>query len=100
MSIDSNQPLDTSIRELFPELCGAPLDLESHAPSVIIRTFNDGSPALQEGVIRHYGLGRVTRVAQERADRLTNPAYRVWHERLALPPRDAGVAFVQGLWRR
>lgn len=27
-SLDSSEPLDTSIRELFPELCGAPLDLE------------------------------------------------------------------------
>jgi hypothetical protein len=92
--------LDSSVRELFPELCGAPLDLERHAAAVIVRVLNDGSPRLQESVIHHYGLQRVKRVAGERADRLTNPAYRAWRERLDLPPREPGVTFVQGLWRR
>jgi hypothetical protein len=89
-----------SLGELFPELCGAPIDLDQHAAAVIIRTLNDGSAALQERVIHYYGLDRVRRVAQERADRLTNPAYRAWHERLDLPPRAPDIAFVQGLWRR
>ena len=99
-AVHPTPPLDTSLRELFPELCGAPLDLERHAASVIVRTLNDGSSGLQERVIRHYGLDRVKRVAQDRADRLSNPAYRAWSERLNLPPRAPGVAFVQGLWRR
>jgi hypothetical protein len=100
-SADDRIPaLDSSLRELFPELCGAPVDLESHAASVVVRTLNDGSAALQERVIRHYGFDRVKRVAQARADRLSNPAYRAWSARLDLPARDAGVAFVQGLWRR
>jgi hypothetical protein len=97
---DRTLTLDASLREVFPELCGAPLDLESHAASVIMRTLNDGSPGLQERVILHYGLDRVKRVAQDRADRLSNPAHRAWRERLDLPPRAADVAFVQGLWRR
>jgi len=53
-----------SLREIFPELCGAPVDLERHATSVIIRTLNDGSAGLQERVIHHYGLDRVKRVAR------------------------------------
>jgi hypothetical protein len=89
-----------SLGELFPELCGASVDLDQHAASVIIRTLNDGPPALQERVIAHYGLDWIKRVAHERANRLTNPAYRAWRERLELPPRAPDVAFVQGLWRR
>jgi hypothetical protein len=92
--------LDASLRELFPELCGAPVDLEGHAASVIMRALNDGGSTLQEHVIGHYGIDRVKRVAQDRADRLSNPAYRAWRERLDLPPRAPDVAFVQGLWRR
>jgi len=89
-----------ALGELFPELCGAPVDLEGHAASVIVRALNDGASGLQERVIAHYGLDRVKRVAQARADRLDNPAYRAWRERLDLPPRAPDVAFVQGLWRR
>ena len=92
--------LDASIRELFPELCGAAVDLEAHASSVVLRALNNGSTALQEHVIGHYGLERVKRVAQARVDRLSNPAYRVWHEQLDLSPRASDVVFVQGLWRR
>lgn len=100
MSPAADPTLDHALRELFPELCGVSLDLERHAASVIVRTLNDGSPALQKRVIHHYGLDRVRGVAQERADRLSNPAYRAWRERLSLPPRDADVTLVQGLWRR
>lgn len=92
--------LAASLGELFPELCGAPVDLDQHAASVIIRTLNDESAGLQERVIHYYGLDRVKRVARDRADRLTNPAYRAWRERLDLPPRAPDIAFVQGLWRR
>jgi len=84
----------------FPEVCGAPVDLEAHAASIIIRALNDGSPALQERVLRHYGIARVKQIARSRVDRLTNPAYRQWRERLALPKREAAVEFVQGLWRK
>lgn len=93
-------PLESDLRDLFPELCGAPVDLKAHAVSVIMRALNDGSARLQQRVIEHYGLERVKRIARERADRLSNPAYRAWRERLDLPPRDPGVAFVQGLWRK
>ncbi|HKP76574.1 MAG TPA: hypothetical protein VJT67_13685 [Longimicrobiaceae bacterium] len=92
--------LRTSLRELFPELCGAPIDLERHAASVIVRALNDGSESLQEGVIRYYGLDRVRQVAAERTDRLTNPAYRAWRERLELPAGDPRVAYAHSLWRR
>jgi hypothetical protein len=92
--------LDLSVRELFPELCGKPVDLEAHAASVILRALNDGSAGLQEHVIRHYGFERVKRVAHARVDRLSNPAYRAWSERLELPQRDPEVIYVQGLWRR
>ena len=98
----SHQPGSTftaSLGEPFPELCGAPVDLEYHAASVIMRALNDGASGLQEHVIAHYGLDRVKRVAQARADRLSNPAYRAWRERLDLPTRAPDVAFVQGLWR-
>ena len=100
VSADTGTSLNSAVRELFPELCGAPLDVETHAAAVIVRALNDGSPALQDSVIAHYGFDRVRRVAQERADRLTNPAYRAWRMRLALPRREPDVAFVQGLWRR
>lgn len=92
--------LATSLGELFPEVCGEPIDLEAHAASVIVRALNDGSPAVQERVLRHYGIQRVKQVARSRVDRLTNPVYRQWRERLALPKRDAAVEFVQGLWRK
>lgn len=92
--------LAADLRDLFPELCGAPLDLEAHAPAVVVRALNDATPRVQQRVIEHYGLERVTRIARSRADRLSNPAYRAWRERLDLPPRDSGVAFVQGLWRK
>lgn len=88
------------VRELFPELCGAAVDLEAHASSIILRALNDGSTGLQEHVVRHYGFERVKRVAHAQVDRLTNPAYRAWRDRLELPPRDPGVAFIQGLWRK
>jgi hypothetical protein len=97
-SLADHNSLGASLLEIFPELCGAQFDLESHAASVIVRALNDGSPALQERVIHHYGLDRVKRVAEDRADRLTNPAYRAWRERLDLPPRPPDIAFVQGLW--
>jgi hypothetical protein len=93
-------PLTDDIRDLFPELCGAPVDLDVHAASVIMRALNDGSARVQQRVIEHYGMERVKRIAVERADRLSNPAYRAWRERLDLPPRDPAVAFVQGLWRK
>ena len=89
-----------SLGELFPELCGAPVDLEGNAASVIMRALNDGSSRVQEHVIDHYGLDRVKRIAHARADRLSNPAYRAWCERLDLPPRASDVAFMQGLWRK
>jgi len=97
---EHDSSLDTSVRELFPELCGAPVDLEAHAASVILRALNDGSAGVQDRVVRYYGFERVKRIAHARVDRLTNPAYRSWRERLDLPARDPGVAFVQGLWRR
>jgi hypothetical protein len=99
---DSTQPPEISeaLRDLFPELCGSPFDLETGAPSVVVRALNDGSPRVQQVVIDHYGLDRVKRIARSRADRLSNPAYRAWRERLELPTRDPGVAFVQGLWRK
>ena len=96
---ESESIFAASLGVLFPELCGAPINLDQHAASVIIRTLNDGSAGLQERVIHHYGLDRVKRVAQERADRLTNPAYRAWREQLDLPLRVSDIAFVQGLWR-
>lgn len=65
-------PLTASLGELFPELCGAPVDLEGHAASVIMRALNDGSPRVREHVIDHYGLERVKRIAHARADRLSN----------------------------
>lgn len=92
--------LAEDVRDLFPELCGAPVDLNAHAASVIMRALNDGSARLQQRVIEHYGFEHVKRVARERADRLSNPTYRAWRERLDLPPRDPGVTFVQGLWRK
>jgi hypothetical protein len=101
--MSSHQPeptLTASLGELFPELCGAPVDLDGNAASVIMRALNDGSSRVQEHVINHYGLERVKRVAHARADRLSNPAYRAWRDRLDLPPRPPDVAFVQGLWRR
>jgi len=90
--------LSACIRELFPELCGKPLDLEAHAASVIVRALNDGSGEMQDSVVRHYGLERVKQVARRRADRLSNPAYRAWRKRLDLPERDHAVEFVQGFW--
>jgi hypothetical protein len=99
-SRDRETTLSNSLGELFPELCGAPVDLEGHATSVIMRVLNDGSSGLQERLIRHYGIERVKRIAQDRADRLSNPTYRAWHKRLDLPPREPEIAFVQGLWRR
>ena len=102
MPAGSHDPTDlaTSVRELFPELVGRPIDLDAHAPSVILRALNDGSPELQADVVRHYGIDRVKQIARSRADRLTNPAYRAWRQRLELPERDPGVAFVQGFWRK
>jgi hypothetical protein len=103
MSSDSRQEaadFAAEVRELFPERCGAPVDPDAHEAAIVVRALNDGSPRLQQRVIEHYGVERVSRIARNRADRLTNPAYRVWRERLALPPRDPGVAFVQGLWRK
>jgi len=85
-------------RELFPELCGELVDFEKHAVSVIVRALNDGSPEVQDTVIRHYGMDRVKQVARARADRLSNPAYRTWRKRLHLPERDPSVTFIQGLW--
>ena len=85
-------------RELFPELCGELVDFETHAPSVIVRALNDGSPEVQDAVIHHYGIDRVKQVARARADRLSNPAYRAWRKRLQLPERDPSVKFIQGLW--
>lgn len=96
----AEEDLAGDLRGLFPELCGESPDLESHAGAIVVRGLNDGSPRLQEELIRHYGLERVKRIARSRADRLTNPAYRRWRERLDLPPRDPSVAFVQGLWRK
>lgn len=90
--------LPGSVGELFPELCGRPVDLEAHAASVIVRALNDGSAELQDAVVRHYGLDRVRQVARKRADRLTNPAYRAWRKRLDLPERDPAVERVQGFW--
>jgi hypothetical protein len=89
-----------AMRLLFPERSGTPVDAEAHAASVIVRALNDGSPTLVEPIVDHYGLERVGEVARSRVDRLTNPAYRAWRERLRLPPRDDSVAFVQGLWRK
>jgi hypothetical protein len=85
-------------RELFPELCGELVDFEAHAASVIVRALNDGSPDVQDAVIRHYGMDRVQQVARTRADRLSNPAYRAWRKRLRLPERDPSVTFIQSLW--
>jgi hypothetical protein len=42
-------------RELFPELAGQLVDVDVHAPSVIIRALNDGSAVLQDRVIGYYG---------------------------------------------
>jgi hypothetical protein len=92
--------ISEALRDLFPELGGSPFDLETGAPSVVVRALNDGSPRVQQVVIAHYGFDRVKRIAHSRADRLTNPAYRAWRERLELPMRDPGVTFVQGLWRK
>lgn len=91
--------LAREVRELFPELAGQPVDVDVHAPSVIMRALNDGSAALQDRVIGYYGEDVVRRVAVGRADRLTNPAYRFWRDRLGLPERDQEVEFVQSFWR-
>lgn len=99
-NLGRSNDLSDDLRDLFPELCGAPLDLEAHAAAVVMRALNDGSPSLQQRVIAHYGLDRIKRVARSRADRLSNPAYRAWRERLGLPPRTPDVSFVQGLWRK
>ncbi len=88
------------VQALFPERCGAPVDPDAHAAAIVVRALNDGTPPLQKRVFEHYGIERVSRIARSRADRLTNPAYRAWRERLSLPPRDPGVDFVQGLWRK
>jgi hypothetical protein len=88
-------------RELFPELCGKPIDLERYAVSIIYRALNDyPSTPLRNRIFRHYGLARVTEVAHARVDRLSNPAYRQWREAFDLPPRSPEIEFVQGLWMK
>jgi len=79
--------LSPDVRRLFPEV-GGPIDLEKHAASVLLRAVNDGSPALRERAL-----------AISRLNRLTNPAYRAYRERLHLPERDPGVTYMQSLWR-
>lgn len=90
--------LSHDVRRLFPEI-GAPIDLEKHAPSVLLRALNDGSPALRERVLAYHGPERSTALAFSRLNRLTNPAYRAYQERLHLPEREPGVTYMQGLWR-
>lgn len=90
--------LSRDVRRLFPEI-GAPIDLEEHAPSVLLRALNDGSPALCERVLAYYGPERSAALALSRLNRLTNPAYRAYRERLHLPEREPGVTYMQGLWR-
>lgn len=90
--------LSHDVRRLFPEV-GASIDLEQHAPSVLLRALNDGSPALRERVLAYYGPERSAALALSRLNRLTNPAYRAYRERLHLPEREPGVTYMQALWR-
>lgn len=100
MKTGAEEAFAREVRLLFPELAGTPVDVEAHAPSVIMRALNDGEPALQQAVIDYYGHDAVRRVAAARADRLSNPAYRLWRDRLELPPRDPSIEFVQSLWMK
>lgn len=90
--------LSRDVRRLFPEV-SEPIDLEEHAPSVLLRALNDGSPELRERVLAYYGPERSAALALSRLNRLTNPAYRAYRERLGLPEREAAVTYMQGLWR-
>ncbi|MGI8548988.1 MAG: hypothetical protein ACR2M1_16980 [Gemmatimonadaceae bacterium] len=90
--------LSHDVRRLFPEV-GAPIDLEKHALSVLLRALNDGSPALRERVLAYYGPKRSAALALICLNQLTNPAYRAYRERLRLPEREPGVTYMQGLWR-
>lgn len=98
--VASAEHLAHVVRDLFPELAGAPVDVDRHAAAVVMRALNDGTPTQHQAILAYFGEARVVEVAQARADRLSNPAYRAWAARLELPPRDARVTFVQGLWRR
>ena len=90
--------LSHEVRRLFPEV-GGPIDLEKFAASVLLRVLNDGSPVLRERVLAYYGPERSAVLAISRLNRLTNPAYRAYRERLHLPDRDPGVTYMQSLWR-
>ena len=94
------ESLVDAVRVLFPELCGAPVDLERQAPSIVQRALNDGTPELVERVITHFGEARTAAFARTRVNQLTNPAFRLFRERFRLPARAPGVAQFQGLWRR
>ncbi len=96
---DSGDDLSRDVGELFPEVGGERIDLEKHAPSVLVRALNDGSPTLRERVLVFYGLARARVLVLSRLNRLTNPAYRAYRERLGLPERDAGVTYMQSFWR-
>lgn len=93
------ESLVDAISVLFPELCGAPVDLERQAPSIVQRALNDGTPELVERVIAHFGEARTAELARARANQLTNPAFRRFQVRFHLSAREPGVTHFQGLWR-
>lgn len=90
--------LSNDVRRLFPEV-GGPIDLEKYAAAVLVRALNDGSPSLRERVLAYYGTERSAALARSQVNRLTNPAYRAYRERLGLPERDSGVTYMHALWR-
>lgn len=96
----ATEQLRQAIPRLYPEHLGAPIDLEQHARSVILRAMNAGPDALREAVLKHYGLDRVTTVLGATVDRLDTPVYQAWKSRLRLPRRSAGAVALHRLWRR
>ena len=98
--MDPTARLRAGLPSLYPELGGGTPDLLEHAESIILRVLNEGGDELERALLEHYGQVRVSEVARKRLNRLTNPTYRRWSDRLNLPTRPESVQRIQALWRR
>lgn len=74
--VASAEHLAHLVRDLFPELAGALVDVDRYQGAVVIRALNDGTPTQQQAILAYFGEARIAEVARARADRLSNPAYR------------------------